>query len=235
MKCFIVVIGMIIQLQSLKSQSVNMLTDKEKKEGWELLFNGQNFNGWHTYGNKPVGPRWKINDGVLELHTGLQDGGDLVTNEIIKGNFEFKIDWKISPSSNSGIFLFSKESAENEFIYNTALELQIQDNNVYRHEKEDKKHLTGDLFGIIKANNAQPNKLGEWNNYHIIYKHPVLDVFLNNKRIHHINLTSDAWKKLVGDNRRNSPFAQGTFAGPIGLQDWHSKVWFKNIKLRKLK
>ncbi len=28
------------------AQSVNTLTDTEKKQGWVLLFNGKNFDGW---------------------------------------------------------------------------------------------------------------------------------------------------------------------------------------------
>lgn len=215
------------------AQSINTLTDQEKKEGWKLLFNGKDLSGWHAYGKKVIGPRWKINNGVLELHTGLQEGGDLVTDEMLKGNFELKVEWKIGPSSNSGIFFFAKEIPEYEFIYNTALELQIQDNAVYRNEKQDNKHLTGDFFGIASATNAKPNALGEWNTYHIIFKHPILDVLLNGKQIHHINVTSAAWKKSVSTgNHKNSPFANGKFAGPIGLQDWHSPVSFRNIKIR---
>lgn len=233
MKITCSVIAAILLFFYVNGQSTNSLTAQEKKEGWKLLFNGSDLSNWHAYGKKPIGQRWKINDGVLELHTGLQEGGDLVTNEIIKGNFEFKIDWKIGPSSNSGIFFFSLESPEYEYIYNTALELQIQDNRVYREEKEDKQHLAGDLFGIVKADNAQPKPLGEWNQYHVIFKYPIFDVYLNGQRIHHINVNSASWKKLVA--AKKVPFAQGKFIGPIGLQDWHSAVSFRNIKLKILR
>lgn len=232
MKIIIILFTTVIVFFSASSQTMNMLTEKEKKEGWKLLFNGKDFKGWHVYGKKAIGPRWKINEGVIELHTGLQAGGDLVTDETIKGNFEFKIDWKIGTASNSGIFFFSVDSSQYEFIYNTALELQIQDNNVYKNEKGNKK-LTGDLFGIAEANNAKPNALGEWNQYHVIFKYPILDIFLNDKKIHHINVTSTSWKKaLATGNHKNSPFARGKYSGPIGLQDWHSVVQYRNIKIK---
>lgn len=232
MKNIILLFVMMIVFFSASSQAINILTEKEKKEGWKLLFNGKDLKGWHIYGKKPIGPRWKINDGVIELHTGLQAGGDLVTDEIIKGNFEFKIDWKISTASNSGIFFFSVDSSKYEFIYNTALELQIQDNNVYKNEKANKK-LTGDLFGIASANQAIPNALREWNQYHVIFKYPLLDIFLNGKNIHHIDVTSATWKKaLAAGNHHLSPFAKGKYTGPIGLQDWHSVVHYRNIKIK---
>jgi len=232
MRTIILLLPFLIILFSASSQTINSLSNKEKKEGWTLLFNGKDFNGWHVYGGKTIGPRWKINNGVLELHTGLQSGGDLVTDKIIKGNFEFKIDWKINTASNSGIFFFFVDSTKYEFIYNTALELQIQDNNVYKNEKANKK-LTGDLFGIAEADHAKPNALGEWNQYHVVFKSPVLDVFLNGKRIHHINVNSATWKKaLANSNHRNSPFAKGNYTGPIGLQDWHSVVQYRNIKIK---
>jgi hypothetical protein len=230
MKLICLTIAALSVFFSATSQNINSLTEQEKKNGWKLLFNGKDLNNWHAYGKKPIGPRWKINNGVLELHTGFEEGGDLVTNEMLKGDFELKIDWKIGPSSNSGIFFFASESPEYEHIYNSALELQIQDNRVYRDEKEDKQHLTGDLFGVVKAANAKPKPLGEWNQYHVIFKYPMFDVFLNGQRIHHINVNSASWKKLVASKKM--PFAQGKFTGPIGLQDWHSVVWFRNIKIK---
>ena len=31
------------------AQKLNKLSKKEKKAGWELLFNGQNFEGWKIF------------------------------------------------------------------------------------------------------------------------------------------------------------------------------------------
>jgi hypothetical protein len=63
----------------------NQLTEDEKKEGWELLFDGTTTKGWHRYGNTPVGAAWKVADGNIYLDATnkkdwqIRDGGDILT------------------------------------------------------------------------------------------------------------------------------------------------------------
>src|SRR6188768_3267667 len=92
----------------------NALTDDEKKEGWELLFDGTTTNGWHRYGNTPVGAAWKVADGNLYLDATnkkdwqIRDGGDIITDNEYD-NFDMKVDWKIDTSGNSGIIFYISE------------------------------------------------------------------------------------------------------------------------------
>ena len=44
-----------------------LLTDEEKKEGWQLLFDGTSTDGWHNYGGSPVGYAWKVTEGTLHF------------------------------------------------------------------------------------------------------------------------------------------------------------------------
>src|SRR5258705_11565805 len=65
----------------------NSLTEAEKADGWQLLFDGQSIKGWHKYGGTPAGAAWKIADGLLYLDTSSKkdwqtaNGGDIVTDE----------------------------------------------------------------------------------------------------------------------------------------------------------
>ena len=52
---------------------MNVLTDQQKTEGWQLLFDGESTNGWHKYGGKPVGSAWKVADGALYLDTTIKE------------------------------------------------------------------------------------------------------------------------------------------------------------------
>src|SRR5665647_2906801 len=77
----------------------NTLTQKEKTDGWKLLFDGKTSNGWHTYGKQTAGKVWSVKDGAFYLDAeskkslGAGEGGDLVTNEEY-GNFDLKLDSK---------------------------------------------------------------------------------------------------------------------------------------------
>ena len=62
-----------------QNDQVNTLTENEKKEGWQLLFNGKNLDGWKAFQGKEISG-WKIIDGVLNNSgVGSDHGGDIVT------------------------------------------------------------------------------------------------------------------------------------------------------------
>lgn len=92
----------------------NQLTAKEKKEGWVLLFNGKNLDGWTSVG-KDVPPAfgWEIEDGVMTVrkHDGKR-GGDIITREQYS-DFDLKVDFRITKGANSGIkYFFTKYEKE---------------------------------------------------------------------------------------------------------------------------
>ena len=65
--------------------SENALTEKEKSDGWEILFDGKTINGWHSYGKDKAGIDWKVIDGAIMLEPVKEgqkkDGGDIVTDK----------------------------------------------------------------------------------------------------------------------------------------------------------
>src|SRR5690606_23282757 len=62
----------------------NQLTEKEKSNGWQLLWDGQTSNGWRgaRLDHFPKSG-WSINDGILKVHEASggesTNGGDIVT------------------------------------------------------------------------------------------------------------------------------------------------------------
>src|SRR5437867_4193246 len=55
--------------------AANTLTDTEKAEGWKLLFNGQNLDGWHIYKGK-TSNSWVAENGVLHCLGSEKDKSD---------------------------------------------------------------------------------------------------------------------------------------------------------------
>lgn len=213
------------------ASSDNTLTDAEKKDGWELLFDGKTLSGWHTYLNKGGGG-WQAVDGTLFLDT-TSNGPSLVTDSEY-GDFHFKADWKISEGGNSGIMFGVKEEPRFERDYHTGPEMQVLDNAAHPDAKII-KHRAGDLYDLISSSPETVKPAGEWNTAEIVIKDSTLEFILNGSTVVRTTLWDDAWKELVKGSKFKAWPSFGTFqTGRISLQDHGNRVWYKNIKLRKL-
>ncbi|MBE9464923.1 DUF1080 domain-containing protein [Dyadobacter subterraneus] len=224
----------------VNSQSLNTLSAQEKKEGWKLLFDGKDYKGWHAYGAKEVGPAWIVEQGAIKLNVPeragnkAKGGGDIVIDEAINGDFEFKAEWKVSKYANSGIFFFVKELPQYKNMHDTGLELQVIDDKIYEGAKEN-THRASDFFSVANARLREGNPEGEWNQIHFIIQKNKLTVFQNGFMVQEHDLAGADWKQRIANSGlKAAPIAKGSFTGRIGLQDWGSTVWYRNIKLKKL-
>jgi hypothetical protein len=222
------------------SQGLNTLTAQEKKEGWKLLFDGKDYKGWHTYGGKGVGSAWIVEQGAMKLNVPeragnkAKNGGDLVIDEVINEDFEFKAEWKVSRYANSGIFFFVKEAPQYKNIFDTGLELQVIDDKIYEGAKEN-THRASDFFSVANARLREGNPEGEWNQIQFIVQKNKLTVYQNGFMVQEHDLGGADWKQRIANSKlKDAPIAKGSFTGRIGLQDWGSTVWYRNLKFRKL-
>jgi hypothetical protein len=224
----------------VRAQAVNTLSAQEKKEGWKLLFDGKDLKGWHAYGAQTPGSAWKIEQGAIKLDVPeragnkAKNGGDIVTDEIVDGDFELAIEWKVSKSANSGIFFFVTEDAKYKNMHDTGLELQVIDDGIYEGAKEN-THRAGDFFGVANARVREVNPVGQWNQIRFTVKNNSLTVTQNGFIVQEHNLSGADWKQRIGaSGLKAAPVSKGIYKGRIGLQDWGSTVWYRNVKLRKL-
>jgi Domain of Unknown Function (DUF1080) len=223
-----------------KEISANQLTEEQKAEGWQLLFDGQTTKGWHKYGNEPVGSAWKIKDGSLVLDTTekadwqTKGGGDILTDSAFE-NYHFKVDWKIAPGGNSGIiFNIYEDKPKYEYAWYTGMEMQVLDNNGHSDAKII-KHRAGDLYDLISSARETVKPVGEWNHAEIKCLNGKLDLYLNGENVVSTTLWDDAWKKLVAGSKFKDMPAFGTIKkGRIGLQDHGNEVQFRNIMIKNL-
>jgi hypothetical protein len=240
MKNILFIICLVLFVEQAVAQVINSLTAAEQKAGWRLLFNGRDLKGWHAYGANAPGTAWQIEQGALKLHVPERagnkaiNGGDIVTDEIIKGDFEMKVEWKVSKFANSGIFFFVDEAPRYKNMHDTGLELQVIDDAVYEGVKEN-THRASDFFGVANARIREVNPVGSWNQIHFIMKANKLTVIQNGFIVQEHDLSGADWKqRIAGSNLKAAPVGKGNYRGRIGLQDWGSTVWYRNIKLRKM-
>lgn len=217
------------------AQKENTLTNKEKKQGWQLLFDGSTTNGWHSYNSSTLGSAWNAEGGTLHFSKTDQNktGGDAVTNEVF-GDFELSLDWKIAKGGNSGIMFLVQEDPKYRYAYYTGPEMQVLDNDGHKDAKII-KHRAGDLYDLITSTPETVKPAGEWNSVKIKLKDTKLDFWLNGTKVLSTTLWDDAWNKLVaGSKFKGLPDFAKFRSGHIVLQDHGDEVWYKNIKLRKL-
>ena len=218
----------------------NTLTDAQKAEGWQLLFDGQTTAGWHKYGNEPVGSARKIADGALYLDSSskangkIVGGGDLVTDSEYE-NFHLKLEWKIEPGGNSGImFNVVEDTVKYKHPYETGPEMQVLDNQLH-NDSRFPKHRAGDLYDLVSSTKETVKPAGEWNVAEIRLLNGKLDLFLNGENNVSIMMWDDNWKKLVAGSKFKQWKDFATFKkGKICLQDHDNQVWYRNIMIRKL-
>ena len=178
----------------------NILTDAEKSEGWQLLFDGKTKNGWHSYNKKGDLADWQVENGALVLNSTKKDD-DIVTDEEFE-NYHLKLDWNISEGGNSGIIFNAKESPEYDRSYKTGPEQQVLDNERHSDAKIP-KHRAGDLYDLIACSTEVVKPAGQWNTAEIIKNKDSLTFRLNGTTTVQTKMYDDACNKLVAGSKFN--------------------------------
>ena len=57
--------GCIVFSSMALAQEPNTLTPQQTQDGWQLLFNGHDLNGWHSYLQKGTGKDWSSSTAPL--------------------------------------------------------------------------------------------------------------------------------------------------------------------------
>jgi len=234
------VAAMLIALPSF-SQELNKLSKKETKEGWSLLFNGKNFDGWRQCNGTEMPKNWKIDKDAMNVFTdeGKQPGqganGDILYSTKKFKNFELSVDWNAGKAGNSGIF-FNVREVPGQPIYYAAPEVQVLD-NVDASDNKIASHLAGSLYDMIAADPKTVKPAGSWNTIVIKVKDGVVTHTQNGVKVLSYTMWTPEWDAMVAKSKfKTFPgFTEGIAKeGYIGLQDHGYPIWFRNIKIREL-
>lgn len=222
----------------------NTLSEKEKADGWMLLFDGKTSNGWRGYRKDSFPSDWKVEDGTIHMtasgrgEAGSKNGGDILYDKKFK-NFDLKLEWKISTGGNSGIFYLGQESDKYAHLYETAPEMQILDNERHPDAQlgKDGNRQAGSLYDLYpaKPQNAKPAE--EWNQVEIIVYNGTVVHKQNGENVVEYHLWTPKWNEDVAASKfpvLNPSWADVANEGYFGLQDHGDDVWFRNIKIKEL-
>lgn len=208
----------------------NVLSEEEKRAGWELLFDGTSLDKWRGYKGKPLPGAWGAEGETLHFTPG-KPGGDIVTKETFR-NFELRLEWKVAPGGNSGVCYRIAETGG--AMWQTGPEMQILDND--RHgDAVFPKHTAGSNYALHAPTMDVSRPGGSWNQARLIVNGNHVEHWLNGWKVVEYELGSEDWKAQLAASKFATTKGYGTQPeGHIGLQDHGDHVWFRNVKIRRL-
>lgn len=198
------------------------LSDQEEADGFQLLFNGKNLDGW--VGNKTD---YITENGTIAVRPTDRSHGNLYSEKEYS-NFVFRFEFKLTPGANNGLGIHAPLEGDAAYV---GKELQILDNTaaIYANLKPYQYH--GSVYGIIPSKRGFLKPVGEWNSEEVIVKGDYFKITLNGEVILEGDV-KEASKNGTADGKNHPGLLRQT--GHIGFLGHGSELWFRNIRIKEL-
>ena len=216
---------------SIKSE----LTDKEKKEGFVMLFDGVNTDAWT--GNIDA---YQVVDGCFYVTDDLSSTGNLYTKEeyadfVLRFEFCFVVE-----GANNGIGIRTTQG-ENAAYHGMEIQVLHHDAPMYANLREYQVH--GSVYGIIPAKRIKWGPLGEWHSEEIRVKGDRITVTVDGEVIVDGNIrTACKGHNVAPKGGNENPYTvdrlnhPGLFnkKGNIAFCGHGEGVKFRNVRIKEL-
>ena len=213
----------------------NTLSQKEKENGWRLLFDGVTTEGWRGYNMNNCPNCWTVkNDCLTVISEGEEeDYQSLVTDKVYK-NFVLSVEVKLTTAANSGIIYQVAEGPKYKYAYETGHEFSIIDHENWPTPLDDLQ-INGSNYAMYPPRVKPYKKIGEWNHYLLVVDGNKVTQILNGEIVVEYEKYSDEWIRRRDNSKWTYYPDWGKFdTGHICLQNHGSKLWYRNIKLKEL-
>lgn len=216
----------------------NNLSEAEKEQGFELLFDGKSASAWKSAktGEFPKSG-WEVKDGVLSVlskTTAPERGGDIITKKEY-GAFELKFDFNMAEGANSGVKYGIGNNGPG-----LGLEYQILDDEKHPDAKMGAagNRTLASLYDLIPAEKEGRfiNKPGNWNQGRIVVNPDnTVEHWLNGRKVVEFKRGDAIYRALVARSKYAEHEGFGLAPrGPVLLQDHSDFVQFRSIKIKEL-
>lgn len=206
----------------------NALTPDETRQGWKLLFNGYNTDGWLGWRMDSVPPGWTVAGGTLTHSAPTVD----IVSAAQYRNFDLRFDWKTTPGGHGGVFYRADEKSD--ALWKSAPEFELLGDSL-QGDRRTPYYGAGAVTGIYLDRSGVLEPAGRWNHAEIIVKGRRVEHRLNGVKVLDYVLESPDWVDRV----RRSDFAKWpeygrALSGHIGLAGSGSGIEYANVMVREL-
>lgn len=220
---WIMVVLTLILTNVLQSQTVNnKLTDEEKTDGFILLFNGYNLDGWT--GNKTD---YIVEEDHIVIYPDRGGQGNIYTEKEF-ADFIFRFEFQLTPGANNGLGIRAPLGGDTAY---KGIELQIIDNTDEKYADLEPYQYHGSLYGVAPARRGFLKPAGEWNQQEVYAKGTRIKVILNGEVILDTDY-QEAIEQGTMDHREHPGLRRKS--GHIGFLGHGDVVRFRNIRIREL-
>lgn len=155
--------------------AVNQLTPEEKEEGYVLLFNGENLDGWQgsVDGYEAV-------DGLLAC----KQGGNLYTEKEYS-DFVLRFSFRVPTNGNNGVGLRTPMGKDAAYH---GMEIQILDDYGSAYTQLQPYQYHGSVYGVSPAKRGATKPAGEWNTEEIRADGSKITVTVNGEVVTQVDL-----------------------------------------------
>ena len=193
--------------------------------GFETLFDGSTLSAWTVLPRDEPSGGWRVEDNLL-----LVEGrpGNLATSDEF-ADFDLRLEWKLAELGNSGVFYrFVGTGNPNA----AAIEYQLAD-NARPASQEHANRKAGSAYGLYAPQGDWSPAPGEWNTLRVVARGDRVEHWLNGRKVVEFDLSSPDFAAKARAAGKDEAFARAR-SGRIVLQDHASRVWFRNIRIRRL-
>ncbi|MEM9801336.1 MAG: family 16 glycoside hydrolase [Planctomycetota bacterium] len=184
----------------------NTLTDADRAEGWQLLFDGSETSGWGEYGGEGLPEdRWSVQNGVLVAQP---VEGDQVLGAQVFEEFELELEWRTGEDASSEVLVVPDAGIVGE-----------------GHGRD----RVGESIRILRPP-------GEFNHSRVVATNDGIEQWLNGVRIATYPMSPGEWAyRATGERLKNDPELAANIPLLKVVRDHEgASVWFRNVRIRRL-
>ncbi|MEM7456834.1 MAG: DUF1080 domain-containing protein [Planctomycetota bacterium] len=208
-----------IGLREIPAEEANTLLAEMGGEGFEAVFNGEDFSGW----SGPV-DNYEIENGCLRCKQG--SGGTIYTDSEYT-DFVARFEFKLPPGGNNGLAI--RYPGNGDTAYVGMCELQVLDTEHEKFAGIDPRQAHGSAYGMVAAHRGYHRPTGEWNYQEVTVQGSTIRVELNGTVI--LNADLSEVEEYMGG--RPHP-GKDRESGHFGFAGHSDPVEFRNVFIKPL-